>query len=67
VRIKALTALQNGLPIVSTKLGVDGLGLVENQHYLNAETSQEFANQVTKLLQNKALRDKISQAENKTF
>jgi glycosyltransferase involved in cell wall biosynthesis len=67
VRIKALTALQNGLPIVSTKLGVDGLGLVENQHYLNAETSQEFANQVTKLLQNKALRDKISQAEIKHF
>ena len=67
VRIKALTALQNGLPIVSTKLGVDGLDLVENQHYLLAETDREFAKQIIKLLQNKTLRDKISKEAIKYF
>ena len=67
VRIKALTALQNGIPIVSTKLGIDGLNLVENQHYLTAETSQEFADQIIKLLQNKTLRDKISKEAIKYF
>lgn len=67
VRIKSLTALQSGVPIVSTKLGIDGLNLVENQHYLAAETSKGFANQIVKLLQNKTLRSKISQAEIKYF
>jgi len=67
VRIKSLTALQNGIPIVSTKLGIDGLNLVENQHYLTAETSQEFADQVVKFLQNEALRNKIGKEAIKYF
>lgn len=67
VRIKSLTALQNGIAIVSTKLGIDGLNLVENQHYLAAETSQEFANQIVKFLKNKALRDKVGKEAAKYF
>lgn len=67
VRIKSLTALQNGLAIVSTRLGVNGLHLVENKHYLAAETNQEFANQVVKLLQNKTLRNKFGKEGEKYF
>lgn len=67
VRIKSLTALQNGIPIVSTKLGVDGLNLIENRHYLSAEIDQEFAAKAIKLLQNRALRNKISRAEIEYF
>lgn len=67
VRIKALTALQNGIPIVSTKLGVDGLSLVTGEHCLVAETSQEFADQTIKLLQDTTLRKKISANQIKYF
>lgn len=63
VRIKSLTALQNGIPIVSTKLGVDGLNLVANTHYLLANTHQAFASQVVKLLQDKTFRTKLEKAE----
>lgn len=67
VRLKSLTALQNGIPIVSTKMGVDGLKLTEQQHYLLAKTEKEFAQQVIKLLKNKELRKKISSAQKRYF
>ena len=67
VRLKSLTALQNGIPIVSTKLGADGLRLTDKQHYLLAETEKEFAQQVIKLLKNEELRKKISIAQKKYF
>jgi len=67
VRIKSLTAIQNGIPIVATQLGIDGLELIENKHYLKAETNQEFAKQVIKLLTNSILRNKISQEQKKYF
>ncbi|NMA29672.1 MAG: glycosyltransferase [Candidatus Pacebacteria bacterium] len=67
VRLKSLTALQNGIPIVSTKLGIDGLKLTDKQHYLLAETENEFVRQVIKLLKNKILRNKISLAQKKYF
>jgi glycosyltransferase involved in cell wall biosynthesis len=67
VRIKSLTAIQNGIPIVATQLGVDGLKLIANRHYLQAETSQEFAAQITELLTKPVLRKKMSQAQKKYF
>ena len=67
VRLKSLTALQNGIPLVSTQLGVDGLGITGGQHYLLAETEEEFAKQVIKLLKNKSLREKMGSAQRKYF
>lgn len=67
VRLKALTALQNGIPIVSTKLGVDGLKLNKDKHYFLGETEQDFAQQVVSLLKNEDLRNKISFAQKAYF
>lgn len=67
VRIKSLTALQNGLPIVSTKMGIDGLHLQNGQEYLEAETAEEFAKQTIKLLKNEQLRKKISKNQQTYF
>jgi len=67
VRIKALTALQNGIPIVSTKLGVEGLKIKNNKEYLLAESEQKFAQCVIKLLEDDILRDKISTAQREYF
>jgi glycosyltransferase involved in cell wall biosynthesis len=42
-RLKAIEAAAMGRPIVSTRLGVEGLPLREKEHYLAAETPEEFA------------------------
>ncbi|GIK84393.1 MAG: glycosyl transferase family 1 [Patescibacteria group bacterium] len=60
VRIKSLTALSAGVPIVSTKLGVEGLKVKNNTHYLEANTEIDFANSVITLLKSKKMQDKMS-------
>lgn len=67
VRIKTLTALQNGIPIVSTSLGIGGLKLTNNKEYLHAETEQEFAKKIITLLSNKKIRAKMSLTQKKYF
>lgn len=63
VRIKSLTALSAGIPIVSTKLGVEGLSMKKNLHYLEANSETGFANQVIKLLKSKNLRERMSKKQ----
>lgn len=48
-RLKILDALSMSRPLVSTALGVSGLGLVDGKHYLAAETPDEFVDQIAKL------------------
>jgi glycosyltransferase involved in cell wall biosynthesis len=59
-RIKAFEAMAMGCPVVSTTLGVEGLGLEPNKHYLCADTPKEFSQAVCKLLHDKALRETLS-------
>lgn len=47
LRLKALYALTQGIPIISTKLGISGLPLQKNYHYLPAETVLEFIHQIS--------------------
>lgn len=42
-RLKILDALAMERPLISTGIGVEGLGLVDGKHYLKAETPSEFA------------------------
>ncbi len=67
MRIKSLTALQNGIPIVSTKLGVEGLKLKDKKEYLLAETESQFAEATINLLSNEILRNKMSQVQKEYF
>lgn len=48
-RIKVFEAIDFGIPIVSTAFGVEGIGFIEEQHYLRAETPAEFADQIERL------------------
>lgn len=41
--VKAVEALARGLPIISTEFGVRGLDMVNEEHYLRADTPTEFA------------------------
>ena len=53
-RFKVLEALASGKPIVSTSLGVEGLGLQDGRELLIADEPQTFADAVLRLLADQA-------------
>jgi glycosyltransferase involved in cell wall biosynthesis len=59
-RLKILDALAMSRPLVSTDLGVEGLGLIEGEHYLRANTPVEFVSQVRRLESDAALRERLA-------
>jgi glycosyltransferase involved in cell wall biosynthesis len=52
MRVKILEALAQGLPIVSTTLGCEGIAVTHGQNILIADTPHEFAQAVLRLLDN---------------
>jgi glycosyltransferase involved in cell wall biosynthesis len=61
-RLKILDALAMQRPLVSTALGVDGLGLRDGGHYLRAEQPADFAAQLARLDQDPALAQRLASA-----
>jgi glycosyltransferase involved in cell wall biosynthesis len=49
-RLKAFEAIASGLPVVSTTLGVEGLGLQPGEHFLAADSEAAFADAILSLL-----------------
>lgn len=60
-RLKILEAMAAGLPVVSTTVGVAGLGLTDGVNVLIADTPSELANKALLLLKDKVLADKIGE------
>lgn len=52
IKIKTLEAASYGLPIVSTRAGMEGSTLVNGKNILQANTAQEFATQISYMLLN---------------
>lgn len=52
MRVKILNALAQGLPIVSTSLGCEGIAVTHGENILIADTPLDFANAVLRLLEN---------------
>lgn len=50
VKVKVVQALEAGLPVVSTSMGIEGTGFSDSIHLLVADTPQEFADCVRRLL-----------------
>ncbi len=61
-RLKVLEAMAAALPIVSTTIGVAGLGLTNGKHALIADNSDDLASLSLKLLNNPSLARKIGRA-----
>ena len=51
-RLKVLEAMAAGLPLVSTTLGVEGIGLASGQHALLVDDPQGFAQAILSLVRN---------------
>ncbi len=61
-RIKAFEAMAMGCPVVSTGIGIEGLGVTPGEHYLLADGAAEQADAVLRLFKDAALRVSLSQA-----
>ncbi len=54
-RLKILAAMASGLPVVATKIGVEGLSTTHGVHVLLANTTSEFISQIQYVLKNKKM------------
>lgn len=58
-RIKALEAMSYGMPIVSTRKGIEGLPVVDGEHLLLADSVDEFTAAILLLLEDRALCERL--------
>ncbi|MBI3620341.1 glycosyltransferase family 4 protein [Candidatus Roizmanbacteria bacterium] len=49
-RLKILAAMAAGIPVVATKVGIEGLGVINGEHVVIANSPAEFANAVKTIL-----------------
>jgi polysaccharide biosynthesis protein PslH len=61
VRFKALEAMAAGVPIVSTRLGMEGIAAEPGEHYLAADDAPSFTTAVVRLLDDAALRERLAE------
>ena len=54
-------AMCSGLPVVTTSMGAEGIGIVNGEHALIADTPEDFADAVVRLYKDKELWEKLSQ------
>ncbi len=60
-RLKALIAMASGLPIISTRVGMEGLDAEPGAHFLVADTAADFADGITRLSADVGLRRELAQ------
>ena len=61
-KLKVLDAMANGLPLVSTPCGAEGLRIADNVHVLVASTAEEFAAALARLDQSCELAVRLRQS-----
>lgn len=58
-RLKILAAMAQGIPVISTKIGVSGLDVEDTKNVLIADSPSNFVKKIITLLKNKNLYQKI--------
>lgn len=51
-RLKILSAMASGLPVISTLVGIEGLKVKDNAHVLIAKSAEEFVSKIRYILNN---------------
>jgi glycosyltransferase involved in cell wall biosynthesis len=66
MRIKVLEALAMGKAVVSTRIGCEGIdGLIDGENIVIADTAEEFAAAVVRLMRDQGLREVLGRAGRK--
>ncbi|XOQ67829.1 MAG: glycosyltransferase family 4 protein [Pseudomonas helleri] len=60
VKLRAINAISEGIPIVSTTTGIEGLGLKNNEHYLLGDSNEDFSLAINELLRSQDKRREIA-------
>ena len=60
IKGKMASSMAAGLPVISTTLAAEGTKAINNEHFLEANTSIEFCRQVEKIYHDETLWNKIS-------
>jgi glycosyltransferase involved in cell wall biosynthesis len=66
-RIKVIEAFAHRIPVVSTTLGCEGLGVVDGVHALVADDAARFATACTRLLEDRALAARLTTSAHALF
>ena len=61
-RFKALEAMASGLPIAATPMGMEGIAAEDGTHYVSGESGAALAAAIVRLLEDRALRERLSTA-----
>ncbi|MEO0294603.1 MAG: glycosyltransferase, partial [candidate division WOR-3 bacterium] len=59
IKVKILEAMSYGAPVVTTKIGAEGMKVLNRKHLLIAEDEKDFALKVIELIENKSLSENI--------
>jgi len=59
-RIKALEAFSFSVPVISTRLGLEGLDVLHDKHVLIADSADEFAAHCRRMAQESCLRERLA-------
>lgn len=60
IRTKILDAMANGLPVVSTTIGCEGLSVTDQENIMIADQKSSFINAIFNLVENFELRERVS-------
>jgi len=60
IKVKVMNALYRGIPTVTTTIGAEGLAVVNEEHMLISNQPEQIAKDVIRLLEDKALWQKLS-------
>lgn len=67
MRMKILEASALSMPIVTTTVGVEGIDLINGQSCLMADSPEDFANAIIRLIENEPLRIQLAENANQVF
>lgn len=60
MRVKMIEMMSAGMPVVSTGQGAEGNEAIPDRHYLRADTTEDFARQVIRLLMDRETRSELA-------